>query len=222
ITTLISFAYPGNLPIPVTNLPGLPDWAKPGAERYDIVAKSALSRPATADERTAMVKALLADRFRLAAHLENRQQDVYELVVARKDGRLGPNMKPSEVDCIAKLAADDAAGVPRWRPTPADMIAAGGPHPPACATLHAYGRTEGDMTMESLALSVGFQVGLATGDLRRAIDKTGLTGSYRVKVEYDPNALRRGVEAASDAGTSIFTALQEQLGLKLEPTKITK
>jgi len=222
ITTLIARAYPSNMPIPVYDLQGLPDWAKPGKEYYDIAAKSPLSRPVTPAERTGMLRALLADRFKLAVHTESRPQNVYQVVLARKDGRLGPNLKPSEIDCVAKLAADQAAGIPPWRPTLADMQGGGGPPPGTCAVFNMNGRMEGDMTMESLAAMLGIQTGMSTGDIRRGIDKTGLTGSYRLKMQYDPATLRRGFEATPDAGTSFFTALQEQLGLKIEPAKISQ
>src|SRR5215471_14678340 len=54
VTGLIARAYRDNMPIPVDNVTGLPGWAAVRGERYDIIAKSSLSRPATADERQAM------------------------------------------------------------------------------------------------------------------------------------------------------------------------
>jgi hypothetical protein len=68
-----------------------------------------LSRAATPDERQAMVRALLADRFKLVTHMESREQETYDLVLARADHRLGPNIKPSERGCDAKIAAELAA-----------------------------------------------------------------------------------------------------------------
>ena len=101
--TLISRAYPPAVPI---DMVGLPDWVM--RERYDVSATSTLTRPSQ-DQQTAMLRAMLADRCKLVAHVENREQPVYDLVVARSDGKLGPNLQPSEVDCDAKTAADRAA-----------------------------------------------------------------------------------------------------------------
>jgi len=120
---LISAAYPPAVPVDIV---GLPDWAM--RERYDVVATSPLQN-ATPDERIAMLRAMLADRLKLAVHTESREQDVYELVVARKDGRLGPNLKPSEIDCVAKLVADKAAGIPPPRITPESSCGAAAPCP---------------------------------------------------------------------------------------------
>src|SRR5215208_4086063 len=74
VSVLVSRAYPG---IDVT---GLPDWAR--SDRYDVSAISSLPRP-TPEDRIAMVRAMLADRFKLAAHVERREQPVYDLVLAR-------------------------------------------------------------------------------------------------------------------------------------------
>jgi uncharacterized protein (TIGR03435 family) len=192
----------------------LPDWAM--RERYDFSTTSPLPKP-TPDERLAMLRAMLADRLKLAVHTESREQEVYELVVARKDGRLGPNLKASEIDCEAKLAADEAAGIPRWRPTPEVIM--GKSSPPVCA-FFLGSHTEGDTTMQSRAVSVGF----LTGARRRVVDKTGLKGYYRLKLDFDSAAAMRGPDAtpSPDGLPSIFTALQEQLGLKLEAVKLMR
>jgi hypothetical protein len=67
-------------------------------------------------QRAAMLRAALVDRFKLAAHYETREQPVYDLLMTRSDKRLGPSIKPSEADCIAKAAADrataEATGLP--------------------------------------------------------------------------------------------------------------
>ena len=65
---------------------GLPDWAD--RERFDVVAKASYDA-STADMR-AMVRALLADRFQLRTHVEHREQSIYSMVIANKDGRLEP------------------------------------------------------------------------------------------------------------------------------------
>jgi uncharacterized protein (TIGR03435 family) len=77
---------------------------------------------------------------------------------------------------------------------------------------------EGDMTMERLA---GF---LRSAAGRVVVDKTGLAGSYRLTLTYDRMATLRGPDTApaADAPLSVFTAVQEQLGLKLESSKTTR
>lgn len=207
--TLIAGAqFPSIAPI---DMIGLPEWAQ--RDRYDVSAKSPLSRPATPEERAAMHRAMLADRVKLATHVEKRQLQVYDLVLARADRRLGPGIKPSEVDCVAKAAADRAAadaaaaaGTPLQRP-PTDFNA-----PPAvCGPVRVGDGLEGDLTMEFLGRMLRQTVG------RPVVDKTGLKGSYRIKIQYD-RALQRGPDTAPapDTLSSVFSALPDQLGLKLE------
>jgi len=194
---------------------GLPEWAR--SERYDVSATSPLSRPATPQERAAMVRAMLADRVKLAAHVEKRQLPVYDMVLARADGRLGAGIKPSEIDCVAKAAADRAAaevaaaaGTPPARPTIPDFNAP----PPACGPIRVGTGMEGDMTMESLARMLRASAG------RPIVDKTGLKGSFRVKVEFD-RFLGGGpdVTPSSNGLPTVFSALPAQLGLKLDASK---
>ena len=135
------------------DIAGLPRWAT--SERYDVTTTSSLSNP-TPDERTAMQRAMLADRFKLAAHIENRDQPVYDLVLARSDGQLGPGIKPSEVDCVARAAAQRAAGeaggAATLRPPPRDFNA-----PPPSCTLRVNGpRLEGDATWPSWRTCYGW------------------------------------------------------------------
>jgi len=210
--TLISRAYPPAVPI---DMVGLPDWVM--RERYDVSATSTLSRP-TQDQQTAMLRAMLADRCKLVAHMQNRDQPVYDLVVARSDGKLGPNLQPSEVDCEAKAAADRAAAeaaraagtIP---PRPA-IPALNGP-PPPCSFRMLGNTTEGGGTMEMLARLLRPTAG------RLVIDKTGLKGSYRITLPFNLIAAR-GPETADDSAPSVFTALQEQLGLRLESSRASR
>ena len=209
---LISRAYPPSVPADIV---GMPDWAM--RERYDVVATSPLQN-ATLDERIAMLRAMLADRLKLAVRTESREHDVYELVLARKDRRLGPNLKPSEIDCVAKLAADKAAGTPPPLMTP-EFIMRGTGTVPLCAFWMNGDHMEGDTTIRALALLVG----IAAGG-REVVDKTGLSGSYRLRIDFDSREAMRGPQTAPspDRPLSIFTALPDQLGLKLESTKLNR
>src|SRR5262245_10900747 len=117
----IGFDVPGPKRFTVTNAPlrdiirfahdvdearlvGGPEWI--GSERFDIVATGEREIPAwTPDGPPAvllsMVRALLADRFRLETHAETREFPIYALVAARSDRTLGPRASVSTVDCAA-------------------------------------------------------------------------------------------------------------------------
>ncbi len=189
---------------------GLPDWAK--TERYDVSATSTLAR-ATVEDRATMMRAMLADRFQLTVHVEMRDEPAYDLVLARRDARLGPGLTPIDVDCTSRIAADAATSLPaRDRPDPKAP-------PPPCTLRMVNDRLEGDTTMARLAASPLFRGGLG----RPVVDKTGLTGYFHVSMTFDPIALRRGPDTTRrlDAAPTIFTAVEQDLGLKLQPSHAT-
>lgn len=208
--TLIGRAqFPSIAPI---DMVGLPDWAR--SDRYDVRTTSPLSRAATPEERAAMILAMLAERVNLKTHVETRDTEVFDLVPARADRRLGSGIKPSEIDCEAKLAADRAAaeaGAPPPRP-PIDMSA-----PPApCSGLRISNGFEGDTTMETMSMLLRSTAG------RPIVDKTGLKGYYRVKMTFLRVLSPAGpsvTPSAADDVPDLFSALPSQLGLKLEPSK---
>jgi len=110
VGSIIARAYPGAVPADIV---GLPAWDR--NERYDVGATSPLSR-ATAADQSAMLRAMLADRFKLLLHVEKRERPAYDLVVARGDGRLGPGLKPIDVDC-ARIVAERIAAADGMRNT---------------------------------------------------------------------------------------------------------
>ncbi len=201
---LILQAYPvATLPIQVLSLPS---WADLSGERYDVLAKG---KPgATADERQQMFRALLADRMKLRAHYETREQDGYNLVFARSDKRLGPAIKPTALDCSAGPATGPlpaATGI-------ADATAAALKR---CGTFWVAGDTiqSGGNTIANLARMITPTAG------RPIVDKTGLDGYFEITFRFQRMPARAGVEPDPSAAPSLFTAVQEQLGLKLEPAK---
>jgi uncharacterized protein (TIGR03435 family) len=185
-------------------LAGGPSWQQ--SDRFDIVAKGQGDLPPA--QTLLMLRTLLAERFNLIVHHETQQQAVYTLMVARSDGRLGQHLHQSEVDCIPPhrpLANDGPLEVGQqcgfWY-TP------GG---------HALGRA---VTLDEVAVGLSGAVG------RVVLNRTGLTGTFDLDLDFtlsrssgiaDAATTRR--PAPADSGASIFTALQEQLGLKLESTK---
>lgn len=215
VAALIAQAYPPHVPVEIE---GLPEWAR--QDRFDITATAAAPAP-TREVRLAMLRNMLADRFGLVVHVEQREHDVFDLVLARSDGRLGPGLQRlPDVDCDAVQAARDAereaalaAGQP---PPPAFRMGPTGPMPP-CAVRLAFTLFEAQTTMPGLALAFSR---MATSP-RQVVDKTGLAGSYSVRLEFDPVATRRGPEvtASTDGPPTLFTAVQEQLGLRLVPSR---
>jgi uncharacterized protein (TIGR03435 family) len=184
-------------------LVGAPDWIR--SERFDITAKyPAGHSPA---QVPAMVRALLEDRFKLKTHVETREGPVYALVLGRADGKLGPDLKRPNVDCEAELA----------KQTGTRIIMAG---TPCSAATYAEGLDRliwgGNRTMAQLAAMLSAPAG------RDVLDRTGLTGTFDARLRWRPDA---GLTTAPDAqltpnaGVSLFTAVQEQLGLKLESTR---
>jgi uncharacterized protein (TIGR03435 family) len=190
IAGLILTAYPPPTMLP--DLLGAPEWVM--SERYDVNARATFV-PTKEQERT-MLRGLLAERFKFMAHYETQERPIYNLVVARADGRLGPQIRHIDIDCASYKPNTDAA-----RPAASDEV-------PPCAYA-VLGRdtlkiVSGGRSIQALANLISPQAG------RPVFDKTGLTGYYAFTLEdggFDPSDL------------SIFTALQEQLGLKLESTK---
>ena len=211
VSSLLSRAYR-------LDVAGLPDWA--AKERFDVIA-TASRKGATREDRDAMLRAMLADRFKLLAHVEDREYDTYDLVLAREDGRLGPGLKRIEADCVAVNAEREAArtaalaaGVP-----PPDRPGPTGPLPP-CFLRTYFGLMEGQATLDSVIMGVRF----ATGP-RAIVDKTGLSGSYEIRMEFDPRPIPSGPEVTppeTGGKPSVFTALPEQLGLKLVPSRTVR
>jgi uncharacterized protein (TIGR03435 family) len=188
-----------------SQLTGGPSWI--ASEHFDIVANSEranLSPP----QRWEMIKALLIDRFKLQVHTESKEQSVFALVRSRKDGALGEHLHQVNPDCAPPT-------VPRAPFDPA--------HPPPCGTiLGGPGRIKLlGVPMEWVAKQLADRVG------RAVVDRTGLDGRFDVELEFAPQL--RGVDIAdpsaadrpADGAPSIYTALQEQLGLKLESQKTT-
>jgi uncharacterized protein (TIGR03435 family) len=183
---------------------GGPDWIT--TERWDIVAKGE-GDPAP-PQLLVMLQNLLADRFKLVVRREMRDSPIYALILARPDGRLGPQLHASSTDCAALMEAARASGNTRL-PAPAG----GGP---VCGTRTNRGIMETSATtMADLARNLSGIAG------RSIVDKTGLTGNFDLKLTWTPETpagppgAASGGPAAEDT-VSLFTAIQEQLGLKLD------
>jgi uncharacterized protein (TIGR03435 family) len=177
----------------------VPDWA--GTERYDIQAKVDPSEIAdlpklSAAQRGLMLQALLADRFKLVTHHEVKEQPVYALVIAKN----GPKLTESKPDDTRPDGAEEAHN--NKRPN----------------AIHI---SRGHLAAQTISMP-DLEVILTQIAGRTVLDKTRLKGSYDVTLNWAPEdgepTLLNGVPQ-EETRASIFTALQEQLGLKLESQK---
>jgi uncharacterized protein (TIGR03435 family) len=216
VTALIRFAYE----LQDFQLIGAPDWI--ANEHFDIVAKPTVDRPAapatglSGQPTRLMLQSLLAERFNLAAHPDTRALPIYALVLARADGKLGPGLRPSTIDCEAMRGAGRGPGGGAGR---------GPGGPPAFGERPACGMMMGPGTLMSGGTPVSQLVGPLSITARRVVvDRTGLMGNFDIDLKWTPDQMPSGppppgappLPAIDPNGPSIFTALQEQLGLKLE------
>lgn len=197
LRTLISIAY-GRfpLPLPEDRMSGGPSWLDEDRFTIEATAPVAALQGDVIRQVGLMLRALLEERFKLAVRVETSERRVFALVLARQDGRIGPAMHPGE-----RCGEGGPQGV------------GGGP---GASRLSCTSMAELAFTLAELA---GAPV----------IDRTGLTARYDGTLEWSPapgelaafgapTGLGAGAPAseAPEAGISLFTALEEQLGLKLE------
>jgi len=209
---LIADAFLGAQPMGLTRVLGGPTWID--SARYDINAKSAtpfrMSPDGPDTDLLLMLRSLLEERFQLAAHVETRELPIYELVVARADGKPGPALRRSDSDCEAAMRA---GGPPPPR-GPLD--------PPPCSAMRGPARIiSGGITMPRFAAMVTTILG---DQGRTVVDKTALEGRYAFTMTWTPEEMPTsqpppGVPPIDPNGPSLFTALQEQLGLKLKSSR---
>jgi uncharacterized protein (TIGR03435 family) len=225
---------------------GGPPWMT--SDRFDIEAKLEGDTPMSPQVLQSVLRQILEDRFALKVHKEARDLPIYALMLARSDGRLGPNLKPASPECTTMMTQrgrgpapdgrgapgpDGRGGVAVGRGGPPDGRGgpgrAGGPPPPpdfdapaACGQrMGGFGRIRaGGTTMADFATMI-------SGTAQRVvIDKTGLTGYYDFALTYTPTGdqFPQGPPPPGAPppppidpdGPSFFTAIQEQLGLKLD------
>ena len=211
---LIAWAYGEAGPPPELRqefqMSGGPAWST--ADRFDVEATTGNEIP-DGVERTRLkmrlLQALLAERFKLSAHHETRQGPIYSLVLASRDGRLGPQLRRASVDCNAMTARGRANTAAPPPPPPGQV--------PACGIRIGLG----SLRIGSQSLSAIARL-LSRATQRPVIDRTMLDGAFDLSLDFDPSGLP-GFDRPPGAPPleigdrpSMYTALQEQAGLKLE------
>ena len=219
---IIAWAYAGtSLPLRLDQLQGAPSWID--SERYDIDAKLDDSdvealRKLPAEQRLLQIRlrlqSLLADRFKLRVRNETKELSIYALVIAKKGPRL-QEAKPGDTYPNGMKGVDG-------RPILGKMWVGQGQN--------------GEFFLKGQAVSMAtFVTTMAHSNHvgHTVLDETGLKGTYDITLEWTPDQSpdgmiqgpdggKLGAESASPpdtSGPSLFTAIREQLGLQLEPTK---
>jgi len=207
---LITFAYQ----IQDYQLTGGPGWIS--SDRFDIVAKFPGDPPpivpgSGADHMMLAMRTLLADRFKLVVHRETRQLDIYALTMV-KPGQPGPAMKPANAeDCSPATLAARRGGPP---PAPGTPF-------PVCGIQQGPGRIRfGGFPLSLFASGISNRLG------RSVVDRTGLSGNWNFELTFaaevpPPGALPPGVDppAVDPNAPDLFTAVREQLGIKIDSAK---
>jgi uncharacterized protein (TIGR03435 family) len=184
-------------------------------QRIDIEAKT--ERPLTSlAQMQQMLQPLLADRFKLAVHRDMREMNALVLVLANKDGRLGPKMKRTDSPCEAL-----GTGVIRFFMTT--------PSTPSSRRECGY-NSSGVGRIVGIGLDMPSIVALLASRMP-VVDQTGLQGRYDIDVTYTPEPFSAAALAQRGGtpppgvdvdpnGPSLSHAVEEQLGLKLQPKKM--
>jgi len=201
VDSMLTTAFSPDRPMLDSQVIG-PSWI--ASDRFDITAKAPSDLPSDVASLSklmpAMLRALLEDRFKLKAHMETREDQIYALVMARSDGSLGPQLHRAAADCLTLAMAR------RENPAAAPAL------PVQCGIHFDAGRLSGGSVDASSLAS------LLSGTVHRPVlDRTRLSGNFDFELQW--SAGLQADSASGDLSPSIFTAVQEQLGLKLESTK---
>ena len=219
LRTLIQLAYQ----VQEFQIIGGPGWLD--SDRFDVMAKDASDgsgRFATEQAPTRaslMIRALLAERFNLIVHKETKEMPVYALVLARSDGSLGPHLRPAAVDCAA---LEDAR-----RRGAASPSASGGGGLVCGISVGPGVIIAGGQSMARLATAFSSLTNTGMSLNRIVVDRTGLTGNFDAELRFTPERIPAfeagigrppvpGVQPIDLNGASLYTAVREQLGLKLD------
>lgn len=211
VAALIGAAYGGTVPLDPLRISSLPGWAT--RDRFDVDARAAMPEFVEDSEDDAaifaafaMVRTMLAERFALRVHDDSRVEPIYALVQAAR--RPAASLKPTARDCEAGAKAGPFVDAPRGSD--------GVPLPPCGVRVRSGEIVASGGTLAVLAKRLSGLAGVG----REVVDKTGDAGRYDFTLHWSPQQTQAEREGGvSDPGPSLFTALQEQLGLRLEPRR---
>jgi len=192
---LVSVAYR----VQMDQVVNAPSWAK--SDTYDILVKVREGAAVNIDTIGPIARELLEERFQATTHMGTRELPVYLLVAAREPGSTGPRLMPSQMDCTLR------GGPPPPR-TAADPA-------PAAATRCGLTQRAGQINMGGFPIDAFTRV-LSSLAGRVVVNRTGLEGNWDLDLEFAPDAVTGSPAPSATDAPSLFTALQEQLGLKLE------
>jgi uncharacterized protein (TIGR03435 family) len=175
--------------LPHFRVVGGDDWTR--NQRWDVNAS--IAGPRTPGDIWTMLRNLLTDRFTLRVHREQRPMGVYSLMLARTDGTLGPNLTRVKRPCAQNPEK------------PEDRCLSG----EGVGTYQSTGlRWENKTFVDFLERVTG----------RPVVDRTGLSGQFDLSLRFNPDVRQVSVSQSElEERPTIFTALREQFGLKLEP-----
>jgi len=210
-------------PLAASRVIGGPEWIDSALYEINGQASTPWQRSPDGPPREVflMIRSVLLERFKLKTHMETREMPVYELVRARADGSLGPQLRESTSGCDALIAAFNAGTPPPARQPN---------EPPPCGAMRGPARVlAGGLPMAQFANILTNVMADANGPAggvgaRLVIDKTGLSGRFAFTLAWTPEKMPEGTPPAGlppidPNGPRLETALQEQLGLKLQPAR---
>ena len=192
LASLIQSAYG----IREDRLTGGPSWVR--TTRFDVNAKAGQALPR--EQLRLMAQRLLENRFGVVLTRERREEEVYVLRLARGGGRMGPDIRRAADDCLGEAAGGSVPTNQPARPTLKSSTGARPTFSGTCATITSVA--------QGLSRSLGVEV----------VDETGLQGRWDFVLAYTalaPNP-SPAVEPEQTNLPMVFTAVEEQLGLKLE------
>jgi uncharacterized protein (TIGR03435 family) len=197
---IVAYGQPGQM-LPYPQLLGGPTWID--TDRFDVNAKVGSESLNSVAQKQLMLRTLLSERFKLVVHTETKDLPVYTLVLSRRDSTLGRQLRHAEVDCEALLASQHG----RRERCILYALPSG--------KLMLRGQTIGALA-DALTILLN----------RMVIDETGLSGGFDADADFNPEGLPGMAQLRSDDPNrqatdvpSLFTAMQEQLGLKLESSQ---
>jgi uncharacterized protein (TIGR03435 family) len=195
---LVAYGDPGQQ-LPESQLSGGPRWMN--TDRFDVSATLGSGSGSSVAEKQRRLRRLLMERFKLRVHSETKVLPIYVLTVSRKDGSLGVRLRRADIVCDALEAA---------QPGQRDRCVLSAP-PSGDLTLRGQ-------TMGAFANALTMLLG------RTVRDRTGLMGGFDADARFNPDGLPGmsrplGPDSARDEAPPLFTALEDQLGLKLSAAR---